>query len=155
MTGARIAAEARAFWTRLMEAVPSPASLPVARPSGSAHAGSARPRWRTSSVRLGRFADRQGWQRHHNVSAESLCLAAWAGLISRYADQEDVVIGAGWIRESGEAAGRLMVVPLRTRVPHTEPLEAWVPRLSADLATARRLGDALHDAGAAGSCQVK
>jgi amino acid adenylation domain-containing protein/non-ribosomal peptide synthase protein (TIGR01720 family) len=136
-------AASREIWRRYLAGFASPTDLGVARGplAGEPPAYQARlstlPGETTEKLRA---LARQG-----RVTLNTLTQAAWALLLSRYSGSSDVVFGATVSGRPGELAGVEEIVglfintlPVRVRVPGSEPLAGWISRLQEEQAEMRQ-----------------
>jgi hypothetical protein len=135
--------EATAFWRRMLEGVtaPTPIELPAAAPASRGGLGhrELRDSLAASSEALGQLG------RRHRLTLNTLCLGAWAVLLSRYSGQSDVVFGVTVSGRPTSLPGvELMVglfintLPLRVQLDPAEPVTAWLERLQALLVELRQ-----------------
>ncbi|HKV06574.1 MAG TPA: amino acid adenylation domain-containing protein [Thermoanaerobaculia bacterium] len=128
---------AEAFWRQTLAGFSTPTPLGIDRPV-PAGAGGTDFAEETSSLPADATAALQAFAARQKVTLNTICLGAWALLLARYSGEEDVVFGAvvsGRPAELPEVESILGLfintLPVRVRVPETEPAAAWLRSLQA------------------------
>jgi amino acid adenylation domain-containing protein len=135
---------AMSYWRRLLDGFTAPTPVPYDRPGALDRAHGGRPQdyheWTAVlPAPLGRALE--ALAQRLRVTLNTVVQGAWALLLSRYAQQTDVVFGAVVSGRPPELPGVesmvglfINTVPVRARIPESEipeaePLSAWLPRL--------------------------
>ncbi|MGW3207636.1 amino acid adenylation domain-containing protein [Streptomyces sp. NPDC001135] len=137
----------RAFWRAALEGFPGPTPLPYGRTPAVGH----RPRpsaARTVTLSGPGHRRLRDAARRHGLTVNTFVQAAWALLLARHGDTDDVVFGATVSHRSPELAGAESVIgllintlPVRVRVDEDARVLDWLRTLQAEQARARQ-----HDA---------
>ncbi|MBW8873686.1 MAG: non-ribosomal peptide synthase/polyketide synthase [Acidobacteria bacterium] len=125
---------AESFWRGELAGFTAPNPLGIAPPAGAERASGHGEHgiWLSREV----TAELQSLATRHKLTLQTITLGAWAVLVSRYSNEEDVVFG-------GVVSGRpaalpgvetmvgmfVNTLPVRVRVNDAEPLAAWLQRL--------------------------
>ncbi len=129
-------AEAERFWRANLADFSAPTALSILRPAGGADA----PSFGERSLALGEDATSalQATARRCQVTLNTLVQGAWALVLSRYSGSDDVVFGVTVAGRPPELAGVeamlglfINTLPLRVRVPHGQPIDAWLRAIHA------------------------
>ncbi|MFJ9613764.1 non-ribosomal peptide synthetase [Streptomyces noursei] len=144
---ARDDSDDRAFWRAALEGFPGPTPLPYGRTPAAGHR--ARPSAaRTVALPGAEHRRLREAARHHGLTLNTFVQAAWALLLARHGDTDDVVLGATVSHRSPELAGAESVIgllintlPVRVRVDEDARVRDWMRTLQAEQARARQ-----HDA---------
>lgn len=129
-------ARAETFWREQLKGLASPTLLPILRPTPVpmdevAARGELALRLTTAKTSALRAAANK-----FDVTLNTLVQAAWAVVLSRYTNEEDVVFGAVRACRHIPVEGAVSTVglfintvPVRVRVPQEAPLAAWLRQL--------------------------
>ncbi|MEU7481582.1 amino acid adenylation domain-containing protein [Lentzea sp. NPDC042327] len=138
---AQDATEAEEHWRRVLGGFAAPTPLPLDRPAAPGHA-TRTAAWTTVTLpggELREFAQRNG------LTLNAVVQGAWALLLARYSGQDDVCFGSTVSGRPADLPGAdaitgmfINTLPVRTEVVPDEPVAAWLRRLQADQAEARR-----------------
>ncbi|HEY4592040.1 MAG TPA: condensation domain-containing protein, partial [Thermoanaerobaculia bacterium] len=132
-------AEALGRWRRRLEGFTAPTPVPFDLPGALGRAQGGRPEdyFEREAALPARLLE--GLAQRLRVTLNTVVQGAWALLLSRYAQESDVVFGAVVSGRPAELPGVesmvglfINTVPVRVEVPEDEPASAWLPRLQAD-----------------------
>jgi amino acid adenylation domain-containing protein len=138
-------ADAEPFWRAYLDGLAGPTPLPVVRPQAASVAASpvADEERLDLSERL--TEGLQGLARRSRLTLNTILQGAWAILLSRYSDLDDVVFGVSVSGRPAEVPDVermvgffLNTIPLRVQVPGTSSLLPWLRRLQDQQVEARR-----------------
>src|SRR5204863_6956201 len=127
-------ASARSYWRGRLDGLRSATALPLPAPREAA--GAAEFGEQAVAIPDASAAALAALARRHDLPRSTLLHGAWALLLSRYGDDDDVVFGS--VSAGRDWAGAdadnlvglfLRVFPIRTDVPAGERLIAWLKRL--------------------------
>ncbi len=137
-------AQAAAFWRHMMQDVSAPTLLGIDRPPTS-EASQTRYSEQQLQISADTTAALQSLVRGHSLTLNTLVQGAWALLLSRYSDRDDVLFGATVAGRPPELPGvETMVglfintVPVRVRVPPATRLLDWLTQLQEQQAEVRQ-----------------
>ena len=133
-----------AYWQQHLQGFSAPTPLPLCQPRGGQR--------EYATGNTGTVLDAECTAalaevaRQCRVTLNTLIQAAWGLLLSRYADQDDVLFGitlngrSRWMQEHTHTLGLFAnTVPLRMEVDETRPVAAWLSALQATMAAAVEL----------------
>ena len=136
-------ARAERFWREALAGFHAPTPLPAARPAGDAggEPGHGKARLRLSAERTGALREQaRGW----GVTTSTLVQGAWAVLLGRYADEDDVVFGATVSGRPAELSGVedtvgmfINTLPVRVRLQGAAQVGEWLAGLQRGQVEAR------------------
>ena len=136
---------AATFWCRTLQGVSAPTPLQVDH--AAVRPAEASDGYAVEGARLA-AADTSALQalaRQHGLTLNTLVQGAWALLLSRYSDADDVIFGATVAGRPPELVGSdamvglfINTLPVRAQVQHDAPLLAWLQQLQAQQAELRR-----------------
>jgi amino acid adenylation domain-containing protein/non-ribosomal peptide synthase protein (TIGR01720 family) len=132
-------AEAEGFWRRRLRGLAASTPVPFDHSLGIEGDRADDYHERTVLLPAALTAGLEALAQRLRVTLNTLVQGAWALLLSRYAQDPDVVFGVVVSGRPPELAGVESMVglfintlPARVEVPEGEPLSAWLPRLQAD-----------------------
>jgi amino acid adenylation domain-containing protein/non-ribosomal peptide synthase protein (TIGR01720 family) len=124
---------AEAFWRQELSGWSDPLNLPLDRPAPGGTSLWGEHRREIGSATAVRVRD---FARHHRLTLYTMLQGAWAVLLSRYCDRDDILFG-GVV--SGRSAGRsnadsrvglfIETVPVRAQVRHDVQVATWLGEL--------------------------
>jgi amino acid adenylation domain-containing protein len=122
-----------AHWRRALGDFTSPTVPGGLRDPDRQGGGERRCRVRESGLDAGTAAALEGLARRHRLTLNTLLQGAWALLLHRYADTDDVVFGVTLSGRSSPLPGvegivgpLINTLPLRLRVPHDQTVGEWL-----------------------------
>ncbi len=126
-------ADAERFWRRSLAGVSAPTPLPAVRPRAVAGEEGRSSEERGTELPAGMTAALLGLARRHGLTANILVEGAWAALLSRYSQENDVVFGTTVSGRSAPLVGiesmvgmLINTLPLRVHVPDNVSLLPWL-----------------------------
>ncbi|HEX3554405.1 MAG TPA: amino acid adenylation domain-containing protein [Thermoanaerobaculia bacterium] len=132
-------AAALSYWRRRLDGFTAPTPVPYDRPAALDRAHGGRPQdyhERTAVLPAPLARALEALAQRLRVTLNTLVQGAWALLLSRYAQEPDVVFGAVVSGRPPELPGVesmvglfINTVPVRAAIPEAEPLASWLPRL--------------------------
>ena len=142
--GRQEAGAAQAYWRQALRGVDGPTRLGAAA-AAPGLAPAAEPEERELSLDAERTRALLGACQRQQVTANTLLQGAWALLLARYAETDDVVFGATTAGRPPELEGVegmiglfINTLPVRVRIPGQQPAGAWLRALQAEQARARQ-----------------
>ncbi|PYQ59014.1 MAG: non-ribosomal peptide synthetase, partial [Acidobacteria bacterium] len=134
--------EALSAWRRRLEGFTAPTPVPFDLPGALGRAQGGRPEdyfEREAVLPASITRGLEGLAQRLRVTLNTVVQGAWALLLSRYAQERDVVFGAVVSGRPAELPGVesmvglfINTVPVRVEIPEGEPASAWLERLQAE-----------------------
>jgi amino acid adenylation domain-containing protein len=138
-------AAAESFWRETFEGCGTPRSLSAYPPAGGAATTGRRYGKRGVRLSTSATAELQALARLHRVTLNTVLQGAWALLLSRYTDAEEVIFGGVVSGRPAQLAGveamagvLVNTLPARVRVAPDETLGPWLRQLQAQQFRARQ-----------------
>ena len=132
----RSAGESEAFWRRELSGITAPTSLGLAHPERPAIAKSGEVAEELARLSSAATAALQAAARRHHLTLNTFVQGAWALLLSRYSDEEDVCFGAAFSGRPSDIDGIESMVgpcvndlPVRVCVRAQQTLIPWLKGL--------------------------
>jgi amino acid adenylation domain-containing protein len=129
-------AAAERFWRRSLAGFSAPTPLPGVRPRGVVEGGRRTFEERGTELSLERTAALLGLAKRHGLTVNTLVQGAWAVLLSRHSQENDVVFGATVSGRSAPLPGiesmvglLINTLPLRVQVRDDVPVLPWLREL--------------------------
>jgi amino acid adenylation domain-containing protein len=122
--------EEEVFWRENLQNASHPTQLPVEAPE------TAEPAFKQEEITLSASVSIETFAREHGIRLGTILTGAWALLLSRYSNEEEVVFGITQSSRPAQLPGTdamlgsfLHTLPLRVSVSAKEPLLPWLIRL--------------------------
>ncbi|MFD2420538.1 non-ribosomal peptide synthase/polyketide synthase [Amycolatopsis pigmentata] len=137
---------AAAYWRRTLAGITAPTRLPHDRPGARAHQARAES-WLNTRLTAELTDELLAVAKHHRLTMNTLVQGAWALLLSRYSNDEEVVFGAtvsgrpADVSDVDSMLGMMLnTLPVRVRVDGSRRAVDWLRELQAAQAEARQFG---------------
>jgi amino acid adenylation domain-containing protein/non-ribosomal peptide synthase protein (TIGR01720 family) len=137
---------AGAYWRRTLAGITAPTRLPHDRPGARAHHARARS-WLTSRLTAELSDELFAVAKNHRLTMNTLVQGAWALLLSRHSNDEEVVFGAtvsgrpADVSDVDSMLGMMLnTLPVRVRVDGGRRAVDWLRELQVAQAEARQFG---------------
>lgn len=135
---------AEEYWRPVLAGLSAPTPLPYDRPPTTPHASRTSERV-TMALDVERSGELYEFARRHQLTINAVVQGAWALLLSRHSGQRDVCFGATVSGRPAELPGVrdmlgifINTMPVRVRVPNTEPVGEWLRGLQRNQVEARQ-----------------
>lgn len=137
--------EAESYWRRTLEGVSVPTPLGVDRNWSTTPGAEKNYSEKVASLPVHETSALHAVARKHRLTINALLQGAWALLLSRYSNSEEVIFGGVVSGRPPELAGVetmmgmfINTLPVRVRVPPEMALSDWLQEFQAEQAEARR-----------------